>query len=278
VRRLCAAAGVSRAGYYRFVNRKTVAEDPNMELRHQIQQIALGQPVYGIRRVYEEMRRRGRIVNHKRVERLMREDPLLCLRRRRSFVCTTDSRHALTVYPNLAKDLKLTGINQLWVADITYIRLRAEFVYLAVILDAYSRRVIGWELSDSLAAEVALAALRKAIANRSFSAGLVHHSDRGVQYASHDYTGLLREHKIQISMSRRANPYDNAQAESFMKTLKYEEVYRADYQDQREVRSSISRFLEKVYNEKRLHSALAYVPPAEFERNLLKAKVSERRK
>jgi putative transposase len=254
-----------------------VAADPNMELRHQIQQIALKLPVYGIRRVHQELRRRGRIVNHKRVERLMREDNLLCLRRRRSFICTTDSRHGLTVYPNLAKDLKLTGINQLWVADITYIRLRAEFVYLAVILDAYSRRVIGWELSDSLAAELTLGALRKAIASRRFGLDLVHHSDRGVQYAARDYTDLLRQHRIQISMSRRANPYDNAQAESFMKTLKYEEVYRADYQDQAAVRSSISHFLERVYNEKRLHSALAYVPPAEFERNLIKVSLSETR-
>ena len=163
-------------------------------------------------------------------------------------------------------------------ADITYIRLCSEFVYLAVLLDAYSRRVIGWELSDSLAAELAVAALRQALQGRRFGPGLVHHSDRGVQYASHDYTQLLHEHKIQISMSRRGNPYDNAQAESFMKTLKSEEVYRSDYQDQREVRSGIARFLEKVYNEKRLHSALGYLPPAEFERNLLKAKLTETRK
>jgi putative transposase len=169
----------------------------------------------------------------------------------------------------------LSDINQLWVADITYIRLRSEFVYLAVILDAYSRRVIGWELSNSLAAELAVSALRQALKSRSFAPGLVHHSDRGVQYAAHEYTQLLQEHKIQISMSRRGNPYDNAQAESFMKTLKYEEVYRSDYYDQRDVRSSVGRFLEKVYNEKRLHSALSYVPPAEFERSLLNAKVSE---
>ena len=156
-----------------------------------------------------------------------------------------------------------------------YIRLRAEFVYLAVILDAYSRRVIGWELSNSLAAELALGALRMALKGRRFALGLVHHSDRGVQYAANDYTQLLRERQIQISMSRRGNPYDNAQAESFMKTLKYEEVYRSDYRDQCDVRSSLGRFLEKVYNEKRLHSALSYLPPAEFERELLKAKVTE---
>lgn len=272
VRAMCAAAQVSRASYYRFVG--GVAADPDLELRSMIQKIALSLPTYGYRRVQAELKRRGHQVNHKPVQRLMREDNLLCLRRR-SFVCTTDSRHGFTVYPNLAKEMVLSDINQLWVADLTYIRLHAEFVYLAVILDAYSRRVIGWELSDSLAAELALSALRKALQQRSFAPGLVHHSDRGVQYASSDYTALLREHQIQISMSRRGNPYDNAQAESFMKTLKYEEVYRSDYYDQRDVRSSVGSFLEKVYNEKRLHSALNYVPPAEFERDLVKAKVTE---
>jgi putative transposase len=269
---MCEAAPVSRAGYYRFLG--SVSGDPDMELRSVIQKIALSRPSYGYRRVQAELKRRGRQVNHKRVRRLMREDNLLCLRRR-SFVRTTDSGHGFTVYPNLAREMVLSDINQLWVADITYIRLRSEFVYLAVILDAYSRRVIGWELSNSLAAELVVSALRQALKSRSFAPGLVHHSDRGVQYAAHEYTQLLHEHKIQISMSRRGNPYDNAQAESFMKTLKYEEVYRSDYYDQRDVRSSVGRFLEKVYNEKRLHSALSYVPPAEFERSLLNAKVSE---
>jgi putative transposase len=271
-RRMCAAAQVSRASYYRFVG--SVAEDPDMELRSVVQQIALSRPSYGYRRVQAELERRGHQVNHKRVRRIMREDNLLCVRRR-SFVRTTDSKHGFTVYPNLAKEMVLTNINQLWVADITYIRLRSEFVYLAVILDAYSRRVIGWELSNSLAVELALGALRMALNGRRFAPGLVHHSDRGVQYAANDYTQLLRERQIQISMSRRGNPYDNAQAESFMKTLKYEEVYRSDYYDQRDVRSNVGRFLEKVYNEKRLHSALSYVPPAEFERELLKPKVTE---
>ena len=269
---MCGAAQVSRASYYRFVG--SVVEDPDMELRSIIQKIVLSRPSYGYRRLQAELERRGQQVNHKRVRRLMREDNLLCLRRR-SFVRTTDSRHGFTVYPNLAKEMVLTDINQLWVADITYIRLCSEFVYLAVILDAYSRRVIGWELGNSLAAELAVGALRKALKSRRFAPGLVHHSDRGVQYASHEYTQLLREHGIQISMSRRGNPYDNAQAESFMKTLKYEEVYRSDYRDQRDVRSSIGHFLEKVYNQKRLHSALSYVPPAEFERNLVKTKLAE---
>ena len=245
-----------------------------MELRSQIQKIALRMPSYGYRRVQAELQRRGRQVNHKRVLRLMREDNLLCLRRR-SFVCTTDSRHGLTVYPNLAREMVLSDINQLWVADITYIRLRSEFVYLAVLLDAYSRRVIGWELSNALTAELTREALRQACSGRRFAPGLVHHSDRGVQYAAHQYIELLRQHQIQISMSRRGNPYDNAQAESFIKTLKSEEVYRADYRDQREVRSGIGHFLETVYNQKRLHSALNYVPPAEFERNLSKAKSTE---
>jgi putative transposase len=273
-RQMCAAAQVSRASYYRFVG--SVAQDQDMELRNAIQKIAISRPTYGYRRVQAELKRRGQQVNHKRVRRLMREDNLLCVRRR-SFVRTTDSKHGFTVYPNLAKGMVLTDINQLWVADITYIRLRSEFVYLAVILDAYSRRVIGWELSNSLAAELAVGALRMALNGRRFAPGLVHHSDRGVQYASGDYTELLRAHKIQISMSRRGNPYDNAQAESFMKTLKYEEVYRSDYRDQRDVRSSIGHFLEKVYNQKRLHSALGYLPPAEFERSLVKTKVTEAR-
>jgi putative transposase len=200
----------------------------------------------------------------------MREDNLLCVRKRK-FVVTTDSNHTRRVYPNLAPTMILTGMDQLWVADITYIRLRDEFVFLAVILDAYSRRVIGWALDRTLEDELTLGALRMALARRIVPPGLVHHSDRGSQYASNDYTDLLKEHGIDISMSRKGNPWDNAACESFMKTLKYEEVYRSEYRGLAEARASIREFLEKIYNQKRLHSSLGYLPPAEFERNHIEA-------
>ncbi len=266
VKRMCALAGVNRAGFYRFAPRPPVL-DLDLELRDAMQRIALEFPSYGWPRMTEELRRRGWAANHKRVYRLMREDNLLCLRRRK-FVVTTDSNHGLPVYPNLAREMTLTGLDQLWVADITYIRLRVEFVYLAVVLDAFSRRVIGWALDRSLEDKLTFRGLRMALAQRRPAPGLVHHSDRGVQYASRDYTDLLRAQGIAISMSRKGNPYDNAVAESFLKTLKYEEVYREDYRDLAEAQTSIRRFLEQVYNEKRLHSALGYLPPAEFERSL----------
>jgi transposase InsO family protein len=256
--------GISRAGYYRWgVPRPSFPVE--MEFRDALQKIALESPAYGYRRITAELRRRGLEVNHKRVLRLMRQDNLLCLRHK-AFVVTTDSRHDLPVYPNLTRELAPSGVNQLWIADITYIRLRAEFVYLAVLLDAFSRRVIGWALGRTLEAGLALSALAMALRQRRPAPGLVHHSDRGVQYASRDYTDLLKQHKIRISMSRKGNPYDNAACESFMKTLKYEEVYRQEYRDLDEARASMERFLEKVYNQQRLHSALGYRPPAEFER------------
>jgi putative transposase len=263
VQRMCALAKVSRAGFYRFPTARS-GGDAEVELRDAMQRIALEFPSYGWPRMTEELKRRGWAANHKRVYRLMREDNLLCLRRRK-FVATTDSAHTLPVYPNLAGAMTLTGLDQLWVADITYIRLRTEFVYLAVILDAYSRRVIGWALGRTLEDELTLRALRIALDQRRPAPGLVHHSDRGVQYASGDYTDLLRAHGIVISMSRKGNPYDNAKAESFMKTLKYEEVFREDYRDLIEAHAGIGYFLEQVYNQKRLHSALGYRPPAEFE-------------
>ena len=257
---------MGRAGYYRFKKRsEPTAEE--MELRDAIQKIALEMPAYGYRRVSAQLRRQGRTVNHKRVLRMMREDNLLCLRRRK-FVVTTDSNHKLPVYPNLARGLKVTGLNQLWVADITYIRLQFEFVYLAVILDAFSRRVIGWALERTLEATLTIGALKMAIGRGRVEPGLMHHSDRGSQYADGDYTDLLKGNGVQISMSRKGNPYDNAKAESFMKTLKYEEVHRSEYRDLADARRQIGQFIESVYNRKRLHSALAYLPPAEFERSL----------
>lgn len=257
---------LSRATHYRHLA-GTLLADPDLDLREQIQAIALQWPQYGYRRITAELHRQGVEANHKCVLRLMRQDNLLCLRKRR-FFCTTDSNHSLPVYPNLVPELTLTGINQLWVADITYIRLLREFVYLAVILDAFSRRCIGWALEPYLRAELALEALRQALATRKVEDGLVHHSDQGVQYASSVYTDLLKEQGIRISMSRRGNPYDNAQAERFMRTLKYEEVYLFEYETLAEARERISHFLEEVYNQKRLHSAIGYVPPAEYEQQL----------
>jgi len=257
---------VSRSGFYRFQDAEP-SPDRDMDLRDAIQRIALEWPSYGRPRITAELRRRGWRVNPKRVYRLMREDNLLCVRRRK-FVVTTDSNHGRRVYPNLARNMVLTATDQLWRADITYIRLRDEFVFLAVILDAYSRRVIGWALDRTLEDELTLAALGMALSRRTLHPGLVHHSDRGCQYASHDYTDLLKTHQIAISMSRKGNPWDNAACESFMKTLKYEEVLRNEYRDLAEARVSIRQFLEKIYNQKRLHSALGYLPPAEFERNL----------
>jgi transposase InsO family protein len=252
------------------------AGDADLDLRDAIQRIALEFPNYGRPRITAELHRRDWQVGPNRVYRIMREDNLLCLRKRK-FVSTTNSHHDRPVYPNLAREMVLTGINQLWVADITYIRLEREFVYLAVVLDAYSRRVIGWHLDRTLEDDLAIAALEVAIQRRSPAPGLVHHSDRGIQYASKDYTDILKEHHIDISMSRKGNPYDNAACESFMKTLKYEEVYRQEYCDLADARRSIEQFLEKVYNQKRLHSALGYCPPAEFERFLPSAASTEPR-
>ena len=268
VAEMCALAKLSRAGYYRFLTTPD-AGDKDVDLRDAIQRIALEFPSYGRPRITAELHRRQWQVGPNRVYRIMGEDNLLCLRRRK-FLVTTNSDHDRQVYPNLAGNMVLTRLNQLWVADITYIRLELEFVFLAVILDAYSKRVIGWALDRTLENALTTAALGMALERRDPSPGLVHHSDRGVQYASRNYTDLLKARGITISMSRKGNPYDNAACESFMKTLKYEEVYRQEYRDMAAARSSIEHFLERVYNQKRLHSALDYRPPAEFEQQLRK--------
>lgn len=266
VERMMELARVSRASFYRF-EENAGSGDGDMDLRDTIQRIALEWPSYGRRRITRELHRRGWAVNWKRVYRLMREDNLLCVRKRK-FMITTDSSHGRRIWPNLAGSMALTDVDQLWRADITYIRLREEFVFLAVVLDAYSRRVIGWALDRTLEDELTLSALRMALSRRVAGPALVHHSDRGSQYASSGYTGLLEKNGVQISMSRKGNPWDNAACESFMKTLKYEEVHRNEYRNLAEARSEIGTFLDKVYNQKRLHSAIGYLPPAEFEANL----------
>ena len=261
---MCRLAGVSRAGFYRFLAAKQPAEE-DMEVRSAIQQIVLQhRRRYGYRRVTVELGRRGLAVNHKRVARLMREDNLLAVQPR-AFVLTTDSEHELEVYLNLARRMTLTGINQLWVADITYIRLRRELVYLAVVLDAFSRKVVGWELAGTLTARLPLMALERAAAERQPPPGLVHHSDRGVQYACREYVDTLRSHHMLPSMSRPANPWDNAFCESFMKTLKREEIYASRCHDVADLRAHIAEFIEQYYNRQRLHSALGYRTPEEFE-------------
>ena len=261
----CWLAEVSRAGFYRHWQER----EPNQEemlLRDRLQQVVVGERRRrGYRYVLRVLRAEGFAVNHKRVLRLMREDSLLCLRKRK-FVLTTDSEHQFSVHPNLVPGLTLTGINQLWVADITYIRLREDFIYLAVVMDAYSRRIIGWALDRHLQASLAVEALQMALRERDWKPGtLTHHSDQGVQYACQDYTDLLEGRGILISMSRRGNPYDNARAERFMRTLKEEEVYCQRYRNLQEARESIGHFLEEVYNRRRLHSALQYRTPEQFE-------------
>jgi transposase InsO family protein len=265
---MCRLGQVSRAGFYRYWQQHEPCSE-ELELRAGMQEIVLAHKRnYGYRRVTRELRGQGWAVNHKRVLRLMQQDNLLCLRKRR-FVATTDSSHDLQVWLNLAARMDLTGIDQLWVADITYLRLAGEFLYLAVVLDAFSRRVLGWALDERLDAGLAIAALRQAIDLRQPAPGLVHHSDRGVQYASHAYVNLLLEHGIQPSMSRAVNPYDNAKCESFMKTLKQEEIHTRQYRDRADLEAHIGEFIERYYNRRRLHSALNYRSPEAFEQSLL---------
>jgi len=265
IERLCRLAGESRATYYRFWRQSAPRQHDTM-LRDKIQELVLANKRHcGYRLVTFQLRREGVKVNHKHVLRLMQQDNLLCLRKRAFVPPTTDSKHGWPVVPNLARGMQLSGLDQLWVADITYLRLQEEFAYLAVVLDAFSRRVVGWALATHLQASLALAALRMALRRRHPAPGLVHHSDRGVQYACEDYVALLRANGLQPSMSRVGNPYDNAKAESFMKTLKHEEVDGRAYRDVDHARTEIGNFIERVYNTKRLHSALGYRSPAEYE-------------
>ncbi len=264
IEHLCRLVSVSRRGFYRSLKERQPAEE-EMEVRSAIQQIALEhRRRYGYRRITAELHRRGMQINHKRVARIMREDNLLGLPRK-WFVVTTNSSHKFEVYLNLASRMKLTGINQLWVADITYIRLKTEFVYLAVILDGFSRRVVGWALGRTLAARLTIGALEQAIEKRRPEPGLVHHSDRGFQYAGAEYVAFIGKYGMVASMSRPANPYDNASCESFIKTLKREEIYAHKYDDLEHLQANIAEFIEEYYNRQRLHSALGYRPPEEFE-------------
>lgn len=260
--------GLSRSSFYYKAKEKAPEElKADCDLRDQIERIVLEFAGYGYRRVTKQLHREGVIANHKRVHRIMRESSLLVVYKRK-WIKTTDSNHPFRIYPNLAKYMILDALNQLWISDITYIRILYGFVYLAVILDAFSRKVIGYNISLYLDAELALGALRMAIARRKPAPGVVHHSDRGVQYACDDYIAVLKEKEFVISMSNKGNPYDNARAESFMKTIKVEEVYMWDYKTIEDVLKRIPFFIEEVYNQKRLHSALGYVPPVEFEAKL----------
>jgi transposase InsO family protein len=261
---MCHLAGVSRAGYYRDMTEKA-PDEAELESRAAIQEIVLAhRRRYGILRVTKTLHRRGMIVNHKRVERIMREDNLLAIRYRK-YILTTDSRHECRVYVNLAARMTLTGINQLWVTDITYIRLRTEFVYLAVVMDRFSRKVIGRSLDRTLAARIAVAALQQAITQRQPPPGVVVHNDQGVQFASAEFQQVIQNHQMMPSMSRPGNPYDNAFCESFMKTLKQEEIYCNQYKGLEELSAHLEEFIDQYYNRLRLHSALGYRSPEEFE-------------
>jgi putative transposase len=264
---MCGLAGLSRAAFYRYWECSAPRES-DTALRDDVQRVALARRHYGYRRVTKQLQREGWVVNAKRVQRLLREDNLLGLRKRGYVPPTTDSKHTWRIWPNLARGLDTTACDQLWVADITYVRLNEEFVYVAIVLDAHSRRVIGWSLERHLSASFALRALAMALEFRKPTPGLIHHSDRGVQYSCGDYIEMLTRHGIQPSMSRPGNPYDNARAESFMKTLKQEQVHDRRWRNLDALASGLTQFFEQTYNHERLHSALGYQTPAEFEAKL----------
>lgn len=273
----CSAMGVSRNHYADWLKRpqtKTPAED-DAALIESIRAIVDEFPRYGYRRVSRQLKREGVCANSKKVLEIMRKKGFLC-KRRRFRVCTTNSKHGLPTYPNLAKDLRIVRLNQLWVADITYVGLLRENVYLATIMDVFSRRCIGWALSRNIDAQLCLDALAMAFDTRKGTDlnELVHHSDQGVQYASKEYTTMLERHGIRISMSRKGNPYDNAYAESLFKTIKYEEVYLTEYETFEDAHGNIKNFIEEVYNKKRLHSGIGYLPPAEFEQKILSSQLT----
>jgi len=271
IQRLCELLGVSRSWYYARLGQPETISAEDLALRDAIEEIVLAFPGYGYRRVTHALARDGCGVNHKRVLRIMREESLLCQLKRR-FVPTTDSQHGFRRYPNLITDLVIAHLDQVWVADITYIRLPTTFCYLAAILDACSRRCIGWELSRWIDTSLTLAALERALWSRRPEYGLIHHSDQGVQYASGEYVNRLEAAGIAISMASRGNPYENAKAERFFRTLKSEEVYLKEYRTFEEAHANIGGFIDDVYNVKRLHSALGYVPPAEFEAGVARLK------
>ena len=263
----CSHLGVSKSTYYWWKNKSASSED-DAQILPQIQDIAGEFPKYGYRRITHELRRREELVNHKRVLRIMKENNLL-VRRKKAKPITTQSNHGLQKYPNLAKDLVLTGLNQVWVADITYIWLVKEFVYLAVILDLFSRKCVGWALSRHPDSQLTLDALNRAITTRRNVVGCIHHSDQGVQYAAHAYVQRLREAGMKPSMGEVGNSYENAHAESYIKTIKYEEVYMNEYETIEDVYCNIKQFIEEVYNKNRLHSGIGYKPPEEFEQEVL---------
>jgi len=257
--------------YYRARNKAKLKSDS--DLRDKIETIALEWTKYGYRRITHELKQQGWKVNHKRVLRIMREEDLL-VRPKRNWIKTTDSGHEYQTYPNLVKDRVVNAINQVWVADITYIRILLGFVYLAIILDAYSRKVIGYAISEGLDTSLTLQALKMAITQREPIPGIIHHSDQGVQYAATGYVQKLQAYGFQISMSRKGTPYDNAKAESFFKTLKTEEVYLWEYETLADVQRRIPYFIQAVYNQKRLHSALGYLPPEVFEQIVKEQKLN----